>query len=136
MFYRSERIGSGGPTDVWSGWYANLFQHTRLTEPAACVADIHTKPSDGLDPTARVLHIATGRTAMAAVLVDGIDEPALYVGPTTSYYEFTTAGSEARRETDETWRATLDQGTDLPVPSWIQEFRSSPDPLPAPLQLR
>jgi hypothetical protein len=136
IFYRSEQIGSGGPTEVWSGWYANLFQHTRLTEPAACVADIHTKPSDGLDPTARVLHIATGRTAMAAVLVDGIDEPALYVGPTTSYYEFTTAGSEARRETDETWRATLDQGTDLPVPSWVQEFRSSPDPLPAPLQLR
>jgi hypothetical protein len=136
IFYRSERIGSGGPTDVWSGWYANLFQHTHLTEPAACVADIHTRPSDRLDPTARVLQIATGRTAMTAVLVDGIDEPALYVGPTTSYYEFTAAGSEARRETDETWRATLDQGTDLPVPSWIQGFRSSPDPLPAPLQLR
>jgi hypothetical protein len=137
IFYRSEQVGSGGPTDVWSGWYANLFQHTHLTEPAACVADIHTKPSDAVDPSARVLHVATGRTAMAIVLVDGIDEPTLYAGPSASYYEFTTAAlGAARRETDETWRATLDHGTDLPVPSWTQEFRSSPEPLPAPLQLQ
>ena len=135
IFYRTERIGSGGPTEVWSGWYANLFQHTHLTEPAACVADIHTKPSDDRDPAARVLHVATGRMATAIVLVDGLDEPALYVGPTTSYYEFTTAALEPKRETDETWRATLDQGTDLPVPAWTRGFRSSPDQLPAPLQL-
>jgi hypothetical protein len=135
VFYRSDRIGSGGPTEVWSGWYASLFRHTRLTEPAACVADVHTKPSDMQDPYARVLHVATGRTATAIVLVDGLDDPALYVGPTTSYYEFTTAAPEPKRETDETWRATLDQGTDLPVPAWTRGFRSSPEQLPAPLQL-
>ncbi|MGO8949823.1 MAG: DUF3160 domain-containing protein [Ktedonobacterales bacterium] len=136
IFYQSKQIGSGGPTEFWTGWYPRLFQHTYVTEPADCVADIHTKPSDDVDPYARVLHIATGRTAMAIVLVDGLDEPTLYVGPTTSYYEFTTVAMEAaRREADETWRATLDQGTDLPVPSWTRGFRSSPDPLPAPLQL-
>jgi hypothetical protein len=100
------------------------------------VADIHTKPSDEVDRYARVLHIAAGRTAMAIVLVDGIDEPTLYAGPTTSYYEFTTAATEAQRETDETWRATLDQGADLPVPSWTQDFRSSPEQLPAPFRLQ
>jgi Protein of unknown function (DUF3160) len=135
IFYRPGKGLSGGPTEFWTGWYPRLFYRDGVTEPTACVADIHTKPSDQADPLARVLHIATGRTAMAVVLVDGLDEPTLYVGPAATYYEFVTAGEEPQRETDLTWRATLDQGRDLPVPSWTQRFRSSPQLLPAVLEL-
>jgi hypothetical protein len=142
MFYRSERFGSGGPSRYWAGWYPRLYHignsllnGSGLTEPAACVADIHTKPSDGFDPYARVLHIANGRAAMGIMLVDGIDEPTLYVGPTSTYYDFVTAGKESQRMTDETWRAKIDEGTDLPVPQWTRSFRVAPEQLPPALSL-
>lgn len=69
------------------------------------------------------------------MLIDRLDESALYAGPTATYYEFVTAGPEAQRETDETWRATLDEGIGLPVPSWTQRFRTTPPQLPEALQL-
>jgi len=72
---------------------------------------------------------------MAIVLVDGLDEPTLYAGPAATYYELITAGEEPQRETDLSWRATLDEGRDLPVPLWTQRFRSSPQLLPAVLEL-
>jgi Protein of unknown function (DUF3160) len=135
IFYRPGKGLSGGPSEFWAGWYPRLLYHDGVTEPTACVADIHTKPSDQVDPLTRVLHVASGRTAMAIVLVDGLDEPTLYVGPAATYYEFITAGEEAQRETDLTWRATLDEGRDLPIPAWTRRFRISPQHLPAVLEL-
>jgi hypothetical protein len=109
--------GSGGPH--YTGWYPRLFYGAAPADWAPVVADVHTNPDDG-----SVLEEATGDVGFLVVAVDNGPHRAAYVGPTYSYYEFTSPVSQ--RLTDPEWQARIKSGNLPAVPAFTSLFQAPP----------
>ncbi len=129
---------------TYSGWYPKLYyisedplaalqnpfgfdeglpgQHpSDIWDPV--VTDVHTDfPSDPDGDPGTVLHQGVGNTTMLFVTVN-CDENRMYVGPVSTYYEFTSGPGNFDRMTDEQWRKQL-RANDVPeAPEWAQGHR-------------
>jgi hypothetical protein len=77
--------GCGGPpTYSFTGWYPQLIYGHDPLKREPTVADVHTVPGGG------VLEEGVGDARYMVIAVDNRGDHAVYVGPTSSYYEFTS----------------------------------------------
>jgi len=106
-----QRGGGSGPPR-YDGWYPKLFNDSPM-EHKPIVSDVHSDPARG-----RVLEVAVGDAQFVVVAVDNGPHRAVYVGPSYSYYEFTSS----TRLTDEQWRAKLDDGSIPAPPAFTSAF--------------
>src|SRR6185369_6403605 len=74
--------GSGPPR--YDGWYPKLINDSPLKHKPS-IADVHSDAAEGT-----VLEVAVGDTQFLIVAIDNGPHRAAYVGPSYSYYEFTT----------------------------------------------
>jgi len=109
--------GSGGPH--YTGWYPRLFYGVNPATWAPVVADVHTNPDDG-----NVLEEGTGDVEFLVAAIDNGAQRAAYVGPTYSYYEFTSPASE--RLTDPEWQARIESGKLPDPPAFTRDFQAPP----------
>ncbi|MEN0068479.1 MAG: DUF3160 domain-containing protein [Myxococcota bacterium] len=111
--------GSGPPT--YSGWYPSLFYRggETATEWLPQIVDVHTDPESG-----RVLEVGTGTVHFVVVKLDHSEQERLYVGPVSSYYEFTQPSDQ--RLTDQDWEQML-RSKEVPSrPVWMTDLVSPP----------
>jgi hypothetical protein len=104
--------GSGGPR--YDGWYPSLI----YGDPASwtpTIADVHTDPNGGA-----VLEVGVGDVDFVVVAIDNAGDRAAYVGPISSYYEFTSP----QRLTDEEWEGKLRSAQPPAHPGWTRSFQS------------
>jgi hypothetical protein len=111
--------GCGGPRFTYSGWYPKLIYDGRPDVWDPTIADVHTDPNSG-----EVLEVGTGSAKFVVVAIDNGGDRAAYVGPASSYYEFTSK----RRLTDAAWRQQLITSPPPRRPDWVTEFQASPKP--------
>jgi hypothetical protein len=107
-----DRRGGGSGPPRYDGWYPKLFNDSPF-EQKPVVADVHTDPSSG-----HFLEAAVGDAQFLVVAVDNGPHRAVYVGPSSSYYELTSSN----RMTDEQWRANLEAGTVPAPPAFTRAF--------------
>lgn len=101
------------PTVYFTGWYTQLFFDDPLKrEPT--VADVHADPNSGT-----VLEAGAGDARYLAIAVDNDQHRAVYVGPVSSYYEFTSA----TRLTDAEWEPRI---ASTPVPPFVKDLVGAP----------
>jgi len=125
----SHGSGCGGPTFVYSGWYADLIYRGKVDAWEPTIADVHTDE-------ARVLEVGVGDTNFLVAAIDNRGDRAAYVGPVYSYYEF----EAPERLTDEEWRRRISEGKLPPRPAWLGAFQAAaklrpmapPRPTPEP----
>ena len=102
--------GSGPPR--YDGWYPKLINDSPLKHKPS-IADVHSDAAEGT-----VLEVAVGDTQFLIVAIDNGPHRAAYVGPSYSYYEFTTP----TRMTDEWWSAQLETGSIPSPPAFTRSF--------------
>lgn len=110
-----ERGGGSGPP-TYTGWYPLLITGRTPVEYAPTIADVHTDPDSGA-----VLEEGTGPVNYVVVAVDNQQHRTVYVGPVSSYYEFTAPASA--RMTDEEWMGKLAADPKPEAPGWTRAFR-------------
>lgn len=126
---RDGDLGGSGPAPTWDGWYLDLLYPSwqdGLSDNrpdsdfdwAPTVADVHTDPNAG-----QTLQVATGRVELAVVAIDNDGDRAIYVGPTSTYYEFIQPVSA--RMTDGTWTQALVSRKAPPRPPWILPYTAT-----------
>ncbi len=107
-------VGSGPPR--YDGWYPTLFYGKSPEEWKPVVADVHTDPRSGT-----ALEVGVGDATFLVVAIDNQNDRAVYVGPVSSYYEFTEPA--ARRLTNEEWQQRILDGKLPPRPSFVRSFQ-------------
>jgi hypothetical protein len=110
---KTENHGCGGPTRTFTGWYPSLIYRGAPDAWEPTVADVHTDLDSG------VLEEGVGDVDLLVVAVDNGRDRAAYVGPTSSYYELTSA----ERLTDDAWRERIKTGKLPPRPAWVAAFQ-------------
>jgi hypothetical protein len=106
--------GCGAPSAVYTGWYPKLLYEALPADWEPTVADVHTDPNSHT-----VLEEGTGSATFAVVAIDNQRDRAVYVGPVSSYYEFTSP----ERLTDEGWERRI---RTQPRPAWTAAWRGPP----------
>jgi len=88
---------------MYNGWIFSLFYGTSL-EDESVVADVHTAPTDEVgNPVGWVKHVGTGMMNLGVWVTNNEEvQSTAYVGPTLSYYEYTS--TNFLRLTDEEWQ--------------------------------
>ncbi len=120
---RDERISDGcdGFTNkkAYSGWYCDLLypKPSDIDQFAPTVADVHTNSN----APASVLEAGAGPAEFAVVAVNNGDDRMTFVGPVSSYYEFTRSASD--RLTDERFKSEFLDGREPERPAWISAFK-------------
>lgn len=111
-------VGCGGPAEVTSGWYRDLFFSLNSSaEFDPTIADVHTQPTDELGtPVGRVLHVGTGYTRAMVVTAETCDGPRAYAGLASSYHEEVTENFQ--RLDDDDWATRIEAGEVQEVP-WL-----------------
>ncbi len=105
-----DKRGGGSGPPRYDGWYPTLFWGAAPDDYVPEVADVHTDPNSG-----RFLEVATGDVELLVIAVDSGADHAVYVGPVSSYYEFSAEGT---RLTDEAWRWQIRDGKAPAPPAW------------------
>lgn len=109
----------------FDGWYTDLlYDYSDMGNAAQgggnaetfdpTIADVHTDPN--LPP--RFLHVGVGHPSLMVLSVKNDCGIKAYAGPVLSYHEL-IAGE---RLTDETWKAELESGREMPRPDWVGDF--------------
>ena len=123
----------------YSGWYPRLYYVSRerqdnfLEENSvtlhpgqewdAVVSDIHTDlPSVEFGDQGTILHQGVGNTAMLFVSVN-CTENRMYVGPVSTYYEFTSGSGDFDRISNGEWKDRLTAGNQPAEPEWTHGHR-------------
>ena len=101
-------------TTIITGWYPQLIFSGDPLKREPTVADVHTDPNSGT-----VLEEGVGDIRYLLIAVDNDKDRAVYVGPTYSYYEFTSG----TRLTDAEWESRI---SSTPAPAFIKEFVGGP----------
>jgi hypothetical protein len=109
--------GCGGPTPTYSGWYRDLIYQGKPDLWKPTIADVHTDPN-----SQNVLEVGTGDAKLVVVAVDNGADRAAYVGPISSYYEFTSHD----RLTDQEWWKQVWAGEMPARPAWTSAFEPPP----------
>jgi hypothetical protein len=116
------RMGCGPPTITWTGWYKQLFADgdVNLWEPV--IADVFTDPN-----TDQALNVATGSPELAIISIETKKGPGLFVGPISSYREFT-----GQRMNDQQWQKAPKTNKAPQPPKWTEDFQSGRTGPPSP----
>jgi hypothetical protein len=81
---------------------------------------VHADPND----PGTALEVAVGDVNFVVVAVDNDGDRAAYVGPVSSYYEFTQPAEQ--RLTDEEWQQRIQQEKTPARPGWVAAFQPPP----------
>lgn len=83
------------------------------------MVDVHTDPLSG-----NVLEVGTGSVEFLVAAIDNEGDTRVYVGPVSSYYEFTWPA--AKRLTDDAWGQMLRTDRVPDRPQWMDPILHPP----------
>jgi Protein of unknown function (DUF3160) len=108
--------GSGPPR--YDGWYPQLIFGSKPAAWKPTIADVHT----GFEPDGpKALEVGVGDASLLVAAIDNQGDRMVYVGPMSSYYEFTQPAD--KRLTDEEWGNRISDGMVPSRPSWTSSFQ-------------
>ncbi|HRI64902.1 MAG TPA: DUF3160 domain-containing protein [Polyangium sp.] len=111
------RGGGSGPPH-YDGWYPQLIFGSKPAAWKPTIADVHT----GFEQeVAKVVEVGVGDVTLLVAAVDNQGDRMVYVGPMSSYYEFTQTAD--KRMTDEEWGTRISDGQVPARPAWTSSFQ-------------